>query len=47
MEVFFASIVIPFSRSRGLLSIIKSPGSSRSENMLLCFSNASTKVVLP
>ena len=47
IEVFLARIVMPFSLSRGLLSIINSPGSSRSLKVLFCFSKASTKVVLP
>ena len=45
--VFFARIVIPFSRSSSLLSMIRLPTSWFSRKMWLCFSSASTSVVFP
>src|SRR6266849_3279758 len=46
-EVFLARIVMPFSRSRSLLSMISVPTSWLSRKVWLCFSRASTSVVLP
>ena len=45
--VFFARMVMPFSRSRSLESITRSGTSSRSENTCDCWSIAFTSVVLP
>ena len=47
MEVFFARIVIPFSRSRSFVSMISVPTCWFSRNVWLCLSKASTRVVLP
>ncbi len=47
MAVFFAMIVMPRSRSRALLSITRSATCWFSRKMWLCFSIASTSVVLP
>ena len=45
--VFFARIVIPFSRSRSFESITRSGSSTRASSWPDCRSNASTSVVLP
>ena len=47
IEVFLARIVIPFSRSRSFVSMMSEPTSWFSRNVWLCFSSASTSVVLP
>src|SRR5207248_3118288 len=47
MAVFLARMVIPFSRSSGLESMIREPTSWFSRKVWLCFSSASTSVVLP
>src|SRR6266487_3339911 len=47
IDVFLARIVIPFSRSRSLVSMISVPTSWFSRKVWLCGSSASTSVVLP
>src|SRR3979411_1270344 len=47
MAVFLARMVIPFSRSSGFESMIREPISWFSRKVWLCFSSASTRVVLP
>ena len=47
MAVFLARMVIPFSRSRSLESIMRSSALKCASNELVCLSMASTRVVLP
>jgi hypothetical protein len=47
IAVFFARIVIPRSRSRSLLSRMRSPARAASRKTFDCFNMPSTSVVLP